>query len=136
MNADELCRAHLANIGNPIAPGIYTEDIVVTLPYAPKHHTGTIKGRDDYLRFLTNISIYFRDARVSGLRVVLTQNPTEVVIEFDGSSVSVETGLPYVQHYVSFLTLQGDQICAIREFYDPIQVLVSTGEIPDPSAGT
>jgi ketosteroid isomerase-like protein len=134
MSPRDLFLRHLALMGNPDDGSIYADDVVIDLPYAPKHHTGKLDGKEAVLRFLKNIGVYFRDVAIGDPTVYETSNPNLIIAEYPGSSTSVETGLPYRQNYVSFVTVRDGKIAHIREYYDPIQVLVSTGEMNEPGS--
>jgi len=126
---EELIRAHLANVGNPTNPDIYADDVVAVFPYAPKHHTGRLEGKARVLGFLEAIGKYFSDILMGEPVIHLTSDPNVAVVEVPGNSVSKETGLPYSQNYVTFVTVRDGKIVGLKEYYDPIQVLVATGEI-------
>jgi uncharacterized protein len=132
MSAADLFRRHLSLMGNPDEGSIYADDIVVDLPYAPKHHTGRMEGKAAVLRFLTNIGVYFEDVQIGDPKIYETSDPNVIIAEYPGSSTSKETGLPYRQNYVSFVTVRDGKIVHIREYYNPITVLVATGEMEEP----
>jgi len=132
MTASELFRKHLSLMGNPDDGAIYADDIVIDLPYAPKHHTGKLEGKEAVLRFLRNIGVYFENVSIGEPSIYETSDPNMIIAEYPGGSTSKETGLPYRQNYVSFVTVRDGKIAHIREYYDPIQVLVATGEIQEP----
>jgi len=118
-------------MGNPDEGSIYSDDVVVELPYAPKHHTGKLVGKAALLKFLTNIGVYFENVQIGEPRIYETADANVVIAEYPGNSTSKETGLPYRQNYVSIVTAKDGQIVHIREYYDPIQVLVATGEMQE-----
>ncbi len=132
MTASELVRHHLSLIGSPDDGGIYADNVVVDLPYAPQHHTGKLDGKAHVLRFLTNIGVYFEGVQIGEPTIYETSDPNVVIAEYTGSSTSKETGLPYNQNYVAFVTVKDGKIQHIREYYNPIKVLVATGEITEP----
>lgn len=134
MTAKELFLKHLALMGNPDEGSIYADDMVIDLVYAPKHHTGKLEGKEAVLRFMGNIGVYFRDISIGNPTIYETTDPNMIIAEYPGSSISKETGLPYRQHYVSFVTVRNGKITHIREYYNPIQVLVATGEMTEPGA--
>ncbi|MBC8065664.1 MAG: nuclear transport factor 2 family protein [Chlorobia bacterium] len=134
MTSSELFRHHLSLMGNPDDGSIYTEDVVVDLPYAPQHHTGKLDGKAHVLRFLTNIGVYFSDVQIGEPTIYETGDPNMIIAEYTGASMSKETGLPYRQDYVSFVTVKDGKIAHIREYYNPIKVLVATGEMTEPGS--
>jgi uncharacterized protein len=121
-------------VGNPDEGSIYADDVVVELPYAPKHHTGRLEGKAAVLRFLTNVGVYFSDLQIGEPRIYETGDPNQIIAEYPGSSISKETGLPYRQNYVAFVTAKDGKISHIREYYNPINVLVATGEMTEPGS--
>lgn len=78
------------------------------------------------------IGEFFRDIRMGPSVVHLTQDPNVAIVEFEGRSVSNETGAAYEQNYVSVVTFRDGRIAHIKEYYNPIRVLVTTGEIEEP----
>lgn len=134
MSTADLFKRHLALMGNPDEGAIYHDDVVIDLPYAPKHHTGKLDGKAAVLRFLGNIGVYFKDIEIGEPRIYETQDPSVIIAEYTGGSTSKETGKPYRQNYVSIVTARDGKIAHIREYYDPVQVLVATGEIDEPGA--
>lgn len=134
MTASDLFRHHLSLMGNPDSGDIYAEDVVVDLPYAPQHHTGKLDGKAHILRFLTNIGVYFSDIVIGEPTIYETTDPNVIIAEYTGSSTSKEAGLPYRQSYVSIVTVKDGKIQHIREYYNPIKVLVATGEMEEPGA--
>ncbi len=134
MTTTDLFRAHLGNVGNPTNDGIYADDIVVDLPYAPQHHTGKLDGKAHVLRFLTNIGVYFEGVKVGEPMIYETADPNVIIAEYPGSSTAKDTGLPYRQNYVAFVTVKDGKIAHIREYYNPVKVLVATGEMVEPGS--
>ncbi len=132
MTLSELIVAHNANFGNPTRTDIYRDDILIEFPYAPKHHTGRLEGKERVLGFLTAIGKYFHDIEMGEPKIHLTQDPNVAISEVPGGSTATETGLPYRQNYISVFTVKDGQIAHIREYYNPVQVLVATGEITEP----
>ncbi len=132
MTTSELFLKHLSLMGKPDDGAIYHEDVVIDLPYAPKHHTRQLLGRDKVLKFMSNIGVYFENVQIGEPKIYETADSNVIIAEYPGSSTSKETGLPYRQNYVSIVTAEGGKIKHIREYYDPIQVLVATGEIEEP----
>lgn len=119
-------------MGNPDDGSIYADDIVIVLPYAPKHHTGKLEGRAAVLRFHANIGVYFSDIQIGEPTIYETTDPNIIIAEYPGGSTSKETGLPYRQNYVAIVTVRDGKIAHIKEYYNPITVLVTTGEMTEP----
>jgi hypothetical protein len=132
MSPIDLLHAHLGNAVNPTNPEIYADDVFIEFPYAPKHHTQKLEGAEAIFRFFTNIGLYFEGYALTEATIYETSDPNVIVAEYGGSSTSKETGLPYRQRYVSFLTARDGKIAHIREYYNPVHVLVAGGEIEEP----
>jgi len=137
MTAAELFRRHLSLFGRTDAAEsaeIYAAEASMDFPYAPQHHTQRLEGRDAILRFLTRVGEFFDNIQIGEPTIHITNDPNVVVAEYPGSAVSKETKLPYTQNYVSVVTVRNGQIVHIREYYNPVRVLVATGEIEEPGA--
>jgi ketosteroid isomerase-like protein len=136
MSTTELFLRHHSFIGKDVsvdeASEVYHADVTMEFPYAPKHHTRRRVGIENVLGFLKAIGVYFTDIQMAAPSVLHSTDPNVIVVEYPGESTCVETGLPYRQSYIAVVTAVDGKISHIREYYDPIQVLVSTGEIEEP----
>jgi len=136
MSTIDLFLRHHSFIGKDIpateAAEVYHADVVMEFPYAPKHHTGKRVGMENVLGFLKAIGIYFTDIEMATPKIIETSDPNVLVVEYPGASTCVDTGLPYRQNYIAVVTARDGKIAHIREYYNPIPVLVSTGEIEEP----
>ena len=66
--------------------------------------------------------------------ILETADSNVIVAEYTGASNSKETGKPYRQNYIAVVSLRDGKIAHIREYYNPIRVLVTTGEIEEPGS--
>lgn len=130
-SAADLLRSHLSLVGKSATPeelaAIYADDFVAEFPYAPEDHTRRLEGPEAIGRFLENIG-KFAEAFKLG-EPTIHETPTGCIAEYHGDSIFKSTGRAYSQDYISVVTVEGDKIKSIREYYDPMRVLRAMGEI-------
>ncbi len=127
----ELLQKHLAlfvcNLPVEQATEVYHEDVTIEFPYAPEGHTRSLAGRDALLAFFSRIPGFAKDFRVGD--PVVREIEGGLVAEYTGQSTFIESGLPYAQDYVLFMTVRDGKISAMREYYDGQRVLRALGEL-------
>jgi len=134
MTALELFRKHLRLFGDVNAEAgqaIYAESVVVEFPYAPVHHTAKIEGRAAVVGNLARVGNYFTGFTCKET-YVHELSDERVIVEYTGEAVNNDTQDHYKQKYVAILTAKDGEIVHIREYYNPIKVLVTFGEITEP----
>lgn len=109
------------------ASEVYHEDVTIEFPYAPEGHTRALEGREALLAFFSRIPGFARGFRVG--EPVVREIEGGFVAEYTGDSVFIESGLPYSQQYVLFMTVRDGKIAAMREYYDGQRVLRALGEL-------
>ena len=131
MTNDELLAHHLAVVGSTGAAGdpaaVYADDVAIEFPYAPEGHTRRLDGRDAVLRYFGNIPNFAADFTLSAPRV--QPLPDGFVAIYGGTSTFRDSGLPYAQEYVAFVTVADSRIARIVEYYDGQRVLRALGEL-------
>ena len=132
MSSIEVVRAHLANIGKVSQSEIYERDVVFEFPYAPRHHTQQLEGRDAVLRFLNRIGDFFSGYTIKNPIFIETPNPDVIVTEYACKATNNETQVFYEQKYIAIVTVNDGKIAHVREYYNPILTLVAFGEIEEP----
>lgn len=131
MNPTELLAKHLTIAAVTPSPEeavtMYHDDVTMEFPFAPEGHTRRLEGRDAILRYFGNIKT-FSDG--------FTLGPPEIhaiegglVARYTGSSVFKDTGLPYSQEYILFMTVKDGRIAKMTEYYDGQRVLRAMGEL-------
>lgn len=131
MTNVELLHKHLALFVSQIpaekAIDVYHEDVTIEFPYAPEGHTRRLEGRDALLAFFSRIPTFARDFRVGEPTIYTIDGG--LVAEYTGASTFIDSGLPYAQDYVLFMTVRDGKIAAMREYYDGQRVLKALGEL-------
>lgn len=125
----ELAGIHVRNIGKPIGEqtlGIYSPDLVVTFPFAPKGHTQSLVGVEAISKFLAAIGEFTTGHAVEGL-TISTDND-RLTVTYTESSVFKSTGRHYRSAIVWTGVVEGDQISSLAEYYNPLAVLTALGE--------
>ncbi len=97
----------------------YTPDYVLELPYAHPE-AKRIEGRDIVIEYLRSALAVFRFT-LTVTRIVPAADPDLWVAEYKSEGEAVPTGKRYRNSYVGFVTFRGDQISALREYYDPLR---------------
>ena len=131
---EELVRTHLANVGNPTPSDVYAENITVEFPYAPRHHTQRLEGKAAVLRYVARVAEFFAGYHIPDPKFLPSSDPNLVITEYAAKATNTETDLFYHQEYVAFITVTEGAITHIREYYDPIRVMVTFGEMDEPGA--
>lgn len=131
MTSIEIVRLHLENVGHPSRPEIYDDQVVFDFPYAPKHHTQSLAGREAVIGFLSRIGEFFSGYTIKNAVFIETPNPDVIVTEYSCEATNVETQSYYEQKYIAIVTLAEGKILHVKEYYNPILVLVAFGEIPE-----
>lgn len=131
MTNAELLSGHLAVVDSSVAPhleeAIYHDDVVLQFPFAPEGHTRRLEGRDAVVRYFANIPSFAEDFTVTEPRV--EPLPDGFVARYEATSTFKESGRPYAQEYVAFVTVHDGRIAAIVEYYDGQRVLRALGEL-------
>lgn len=131
MTNFDLLHKHLALFVSKIpaseAVDVYNEDVTIEFPYAPEGHTRRLEGRDALLAFFGRIPTFARDFNVG--EPTIHEIEGGLVAEYKGASTFIDTGLPYAQDYVLFMTVRDGKIASMREYYDGQRVLKALGEL-------
>ncbi|HZG07345.1 MAG TPA: nuclear transport factor 2 family protein [Allosphingosinicella sp.] len=100
--------------------GVWAEDAVQEMPYAPAGFPKRVEGREALIRQYSAWPANSGKARFTdGIRFHPTQNPEVVVAEFHGVSEIVPTGRVYDQRYVGIFHVENGKITLFREHFDP-----------------
>lgn len=127
----DLLSGHLAVVDSSVAPhleeAIYHEDVVIEFPFAPEGHTRRLEGRDALVRYFSNIPRFADDFTVTSPKVEVL--PDGFVARYEATAKFRDSGRPYAQEYVAFVTVSGDKISKVVEYYDGLRVLKALGEL-------
>lgn len=131
MTAPELLTKHLSFAGPGASPEealeVYHDDVTIDFPFAPEGHTRRLEGRDAVVRYFGNIKNFTEGFKLGEPELHTIEGG--LVAIYPGTATFTETGLPYAQEYVLFLTVRDGRIAAMREYYDGQRVLRALGEL-------
>lgn len=101
---------------------VWAPDGVLEFPYAPPEMTSRIEGIDRLVAYFDGPRRW-GDWHFEGGRAVEDLERRLYVAEIHATAVWVETGRPYVQDYVIWMTLDEDgRITSWREYWDKARV--------------
>ncbi|HYC01905.1 MAG TPA: nuclear transport factor 2 family protein [Azospirillaceae bacterium] len=100
--------------------GVWAEDAVQEMPYAPAGFPRRVEGREalvkQYAGWPQNAG---KASFTQGIRFYPTQDPQIVAVEFHGVSEIIPTGRTYDQRYFGLFHVEGGKITLFREYFDP-----------------
>jgi ketosteroid isomerase-like protein len=100
--------------------GVWADDAVQEMPYAPEGFPKRVAGKDALIRQYAAWPQNSGRARFTdGIRFYPTRDPEIVVAEFHGISEIVPTGRVYDQRYVGIFHVENGKITLFREHFDP-----------------
>lgn len=131
MSPAELLAKHLTIASITPSPeeaaAMYHDDVTMDFPFAPEGHTRRLEGRDAILGYFGRIETFSDGFSLGEPNVVDT--PDGLIARYPGSSVFKDTGLPYSQEYILFMTVRDGRIASMTEYYDGQRVLRALGEL-------
>lgn len=104
-------------------------EFVVTIPGYPKR----IDGRDNLVALYRGYGDTMTLDRCSDLAVHRDRESSVVVLEYVAHGQGVATGRPYINHFVSVITIHDRKVTHWRDYLDPLAVFSALGVmIPAP----
>lgn len=100
--------------------GVWAEDAVQEMPYAPQGFAQRVAGRDNLIRHYAGWpQASGRAEFTDGIVFYPTKDPEIVAVEYRGSVDGVPTGRHYAQRYFGLFHVEGGKIRLFREYFDP-----------------
>ena len=131
MTPAELLAKHLTIAAATPSPeeaaGMYHDDVTMEFPFAPEGHTRRLEGRDAILTYFGRIKTFADGFKLGEPTINAIEGG--LVARYPGSSTFKDTGLPYAQEYILFMTVRDGRIAAMTEYYDGQRVLRALGEL-------
>jgi len=112
---------------------LFSPDAVLEFPYAysigaPMRHEG-IEAINDHVQGVMSL---LRNVTIFNVRIALEADDT-VVGEYELAAEVVSTGKEYRQKYISVLTAKEGKIVLLREYWNPLEITKSFGELVNES---
>jgi ketosteroid isomerase-like protein len=131
MTPLELLQKHLTIAAVTPSPeeaaAMYHDDVTMEFPFAPEGHTRLLKGRDAILAYFGRIKTFAENFTLG--EPVVNAIADGLVARYPGTSTFKETGLPYSQEYILFMSVRDGRIAKLVEYYDGQRVLRALGEL-------
>lgn len=97
-------------------------DIVWELPFAPSlGHPEKLVGREQVLNHVGWFVGAVESFQFHNLRIQQFTDPLTAVAQVKAQGIITETGKPYSQEYVVFVSVREGKLTHIREYFDPVQ---------------
>ncbi len=131
MTPAELLAKHLTISAVTPSPeeaaAMYHDDATIEFPFAPEGHTRRLEGRQAILDYFGRIKTFSDNFTIG--EPTINAIDGGLVARYPGSSTFKDTGLPYSQEYILFMTVRDGRIAAMTEYYDGQRVLKALGEL-------
>lgn len=102
---------------------LFTDDVVVTLPYAPDPVPKRTEGRDavtalygGFPHLVGPLGFHDLDVRPLGDR----GSGADFLATYRSDSTMLSTGKPYRNDYIALFTVRDDKLAAFTEYFDPL----------------
>lgn len=105
-------------------------DGVMEFPYAPAGGVTRIEGREALSAYLARFGEVLAIDHMTEPTVHLTQDPDVVILEFGCVGRGLKTGVPYIQRYISVITLEAGRIVRYVDYWNPLMVVAAIGDAP------
>jgi len=86
-----------------------------------------VQGRQSIIDLYSSYDDNVRVHSADNLRIYRDPEASVVVLEYEVHGESVQTGLPYNNHFVSIITVKDTKVAHWRDYLDPIAVFEATG---------
>jgi uncharacterized protein len=131
MAPADLLRKHLdvvsARLSVEETKDVYHDDVTMEFPFSPEGHTKLLNGPEAIVNFFARIPSFADNFQIGEPAVHAIDSG--LVAIYPGSSTFKDTGLPYSQEYVLFVTIRDGRIAKLVEYYDGQRVLRAMGEL-------
>jgi uncharacterized protein len=98
-------------------------DYVISVPDYPRR----VESRQSIIDLYRGYDDYMRVSSADKLRIYRDLQASVVVLEYEVHGESVQTGLPYDNHFVSIITIVDHKVVRWRDYLDPIAIFEATG---------
>ena len=111
---------------------MHAEDVVVEYVITVPNHPRRIVGREALAELYSDYGESIVQSGSSGVYRYYDPEKSVVVLEYTMHGTVVRTGAPYVNRFVSVITIKDREIVHWRDYLDPLAVLAAFGNSPAP----
>lgn len=108
---------------------LLADDAVMEFPYALPNSVTRLDGKPEIVKFLSWFRDFLQLTEVEHVATHWTASRTVAILEYEGAGRIVQTGRSYHQKYISVLTVRGERISHWKDYWNPVSVLVATGDL-------
>ena len=107
-------------------------EYIITVPGYPRR----IVGREALAELYADYGDSIVQSGSSGVYRYYDPEKSVVVLEYTLQGTVVSTGAPYVNRFISVITVKDRKIVHWRDYLDPLAVFAAFGNVPAPGAHT
>ncbi|MCV7411985.1 hypothetical protein AWC05_14270 [Mycobacterium florentinum] len=111
---------------------IHAEDAVVEFVITVPTYPRKIVGREALAELYADYGDSIVQTHSSDVHRYFDPERSTVILEYTMHGTVVKTGAPYVNRFVSVITIKGRKIVGWRDYLDPLAVFAAFGEGPAP----
>jgi ketosteroid isomerase-like protein len=111
---------------------MHAQDVVVEYVITVPHYPRRIVGRDALAELYANYGDSIVQSGSSEVYRYYDPEKSVVVLEYTMHGTVVSTGAPYVNRFVSVITIRDREIVHWRDYLDPLAVIAAFGNGPAP----
>jgi uncharacterized protein len=111
---------------------IHAEDVVVEYVITVPDYPRSIVGRDALAELYANYGDSIVQSGSSEVYRYYDPEKSVVVLEYTMHGTVVSTGAPYVNRFISVITIRDRKIAHWRDYLDPLAVIAAFGSGPAP----
>jgi ketosteroid isomerase-like protein len=106
-----------------------SEEILFEFPYAPEDGVHELRGKEQLAEYLPNVPKMLIIRELVPTSVLWATDGEQVVVEFKADGEGRETGIPYLQSYISVIRIIGGRIVHYRDYWNPLAAIRSAGGV-------
>ncbi|OBH11431.1 nuclear transport factor 2 family protein [Mycobacterium sp. E1747] len=111
---------------------MHAEDVVVEYVITVPDYPRTVVGREALAELYSDYGESIVQSHSSGVYRYYDPEKSVVILEYTMHGTVVKTGAPYVNRFVSVITVKDRKIVHWRDYLDPLAVLAAFGDSPPP----
>jgi len=100
--------------------GLYSEDCVLEMPFAPPGVARRYEGEEVRALFNAGRTLPMKYDAVSSVRIHETADPEVIISEFEISGRVTTTGAPFSRAYIMVIRVRDGRIVASRDYANPL----------------
>lgn len=104
------------------------DDVVMEFPYAPDGAVKEVRGKSALAEYLSAVGSLIQIKSMTLSAVYPASQAGIFILEFTGSGVGTQTGIPYEQSYISVISIEAGRILRYRDYWNPLVAQKAMGK--------